>query len=114
MANLATIRTFFENADAYSAFLHRVEAAIVETALAVRAEEEPDPMTALFVARQNWALYALNHPQATARTLLPGLAVKANDAGLLSDAGVIDATDAQIRSTVSGLVNVYCNYVPEA
>jgi hypothetical protein len=112
MADLITIRNFFDNADAHSAFLHRVAAAIIESALAIRGEEEPDPMTQLFVDRQLWAVSALQAPVSTARLMLPALAVKANDAGLLSDAGEISATDAQIRSAAAGLVNACCSYVP--
>lgn len=112
MADLITIRAFFDNADAYSPFLHRVEAAVVETALAVRTETPPNPVTQLFADRQTWAQAALRFPQSTAKTLLPALAVKANDTGLLSDTGQITATDAQIRATVAALVTAYSDYVP--
>ena len=112
MADLQTVRTFFDNPDAYSAFLHRVEAALVEEALNVRAEEEPSPMNELFRARQLLAINALNQPARWARVFLPALAVKANDAGLLSEQGNITATDAQIRATVAGLFSPYCDYVP--
>lgn len=113
MADLATVRAFFDNADAYSAFLHRVEAAVVETALAIRAEEEPDPMTELFRARQRLAISALALPPSYARTFLPALAVKANGAGLMDEQGNITASDAQIRASVADLFAPYSNYVPE-
>lgn len=59
MADLSTVRTFFDNADAHSAFLHRVEAAVVETALDVRGEAAPSPMTEVYRSRQRWAVSAL-------------------------------------------------------
>lgn len=113
MADLSTVYTFFQNADAHSAFLHRVEAAVVETALDVRNVAEPSPMTAVYRSRQRWAVSALANPVQAAKVMLPGLAVTANDAGLISEAGEIDGTDAQIRSTVAGLVDEYSDYVPE-
>jgi hypothetical protein len=113
MADLATVRTFFDNADAYSSFLHRVEAAVVEAALDIRAEEEPDPMTGLFQARQQLALQVLTAPSTNAKRFLPALAIKANAAGLMSESGEISATDEQIRSVVADLFAPYSNYVPE-
>ena len=119
-ADLLTARTFFSNAacpgalsgDAYSEFLHRVETALCETALDIRAEAEPDPVTAIHVARQQYAIQVLSSPTDAARRMLPGLVIAANEAGLLSEAGVIDATDAQIRAKVVDLVNAYSGYVP--
>jgi hypothetical protein len=113
-ADLVTVYTFFRNADAYAAFLQRVTAAVVEAALDVRAESEPSPMTEAFRSRQRWAVSALQRPVETGRVMLPSLAVIANNAGLLSDEGEIDATDAQIRSSVAGLVDEMSDYVPEA
>jgi len=112
-ADLLTARTFFSNADAYSQFLHRVETALCEAALAIRAEAEPDPVTALHIARQNYAIQVLTSPTDAARRMLPGLVIAANDAGLLSEAGAIDATDAQIRTKVADLITAYSAYVPE-
>ena len=114
MADLSTVFGFFENADAYSAFMQRVAAAVVETALEVRIEQEPSPMTEVFCSRQRWAVAALARPMVAAKAMLPALAVMANEAGLLSEGGVIDATDGQIRSSVSGLVPEMSDYVPEA
>jgi hypothetical protein len=112
-ASLSTVYTFFQNADAYASFLHRVEAAVVAVALNIRGEQEPSPVTPLFRARQLWALDALARPTLVARGLLPALATLANDAGLLSTQGVINATDEQILNTLPGLVVKVCNYVPE-
>ena len=102
-ANLENIWLFFDNADAYNPFLHRVEAALVEKALALRGETAPDPVTGAWAARQTWASIVLSSPgalRAKARAMLPALAVRANDAGLLSDQGTITATDTQIRATI--------------
>ena len=114
MADLSTVYTFYTNRDAHAAFLHRVQAAVVKAALDVRNEQEPDPMTEAFRARQRWAIEALASPTYKASAMLPGLAVKANDAGLISEAGEISATDAQIRTTVAALVDEYSDYVPAA
>lgn len=114
MADLITVYTFFQNADSHAEFLHRVEAAVVEAALDVRVETEPSPMTETFRARQRWAVRALSGPTMEAKRMLPGLAIKANDAELISEVGVLSATDTQIRSTVAGLVDDYSDYVPES
>ena len=114
MADLITVWGFFDNSDAYSEFLHKVAAAVAETALDVRGEAEPDPMTESFRSRQRWAVAALGDPMGKSQDMLPALAVKANDASLLSEEGEISATDAQIRTTVAGLVDELSDYVPEA
>lgn len=118
MADLATVHLFFSNADAYSAFLARVEAAIVEKALTLRAETAPDPVTAAWAARQSWAVTVLSSTPALvnqAKRMLPALAVTANDAGLIDEDGFIDATDAQIRATVTdAFVDWHAGYVPAA
>ena len=115
-ADLLYLTNFFENADAHAAFLHRVTAAIVEKAAALRAEDPPNPVTEAWQARQRWALSALSGiPGATAaaRAMLPGLAVKANDSGYLTPAGVIDVTDSQIRAVLSdAFVDLYAGHVP--
>jgi hypothetical protein len=115
MADLQTLWTFATNADANAAFLHRIAAAVVEWAVAERESSAPSPVTDLWRARQDWAVWALKWPIEAARQLLPSLAVKANDAGLISDAGAITATDAQIRSVVTdALIDLYAGYVPPA
>ena len=113
MADLLNVWTFFDNADQYAEFLHRVSAALVETALDVRDEEAPDPVTGGYAARQAWAVAALGGPdgaQAAAVGMLPALAVKANDGGLLDDEGNLTATDQQIRTTVAALVDALAGY----
>jgi hypothetical protein len=116
-ASLEKVWLFFDNADAYNPFLHRVEAAIVEKALALRAETAPEPVTGAWAARQTWASRALSSPgqlQGVATAMLPALAVTANAAGLLSEEGTIDATDAQIRSTITdAFVDAHAGYTPE-
>lgn len=118
MADLSTVHLFFDNADAYSAFLARVETAIVEKAIDVRGEVAPDPVTGKWAARQAWAVSVFANTaslQAQARRMLPALAVKANDSELIDENGEIDVTDAQIRSTIdSDLVDMHAGYVPEA
>jgi hypothetical protein len=118
MADLANVWNFYDNADAYAAFLHRVEAAVVEKAVALREEDEPSPVTEAWIARQQWAVSVLSGPSHAAyqaKAMLPALAIKANDAGLLSDTGVITATDNQIRATIDdAFVDLHAGYVPEA
>lgn len=118
MADLSTVYTFSQNADAHADFLHRVEAAIVDVALDVRAEPEPDPMTETHRSRQRWAVSALANPVQAAKTMLPGLAIIANLLNLISSAGVIDATDQQITTALTSaeydLVDKYSDYVPAA
>lgn len=114
MADLANVWTFYENHDAHSDFLHRVAAATIETALTIREETPPEPVTGLWAARQAWAACSLGDPLGAASNMLPGLAVKANDAGLLSEDGEITATDSQIRSTVAGIIDTYSGYFPPA
>ncbi len=111
MADLSTIYTFFNNADAHAAFLHRIQTALVETALAVRAENEPDPKTDRFAARQRWARDALLNPIHVAHRLLPAIAVKANDAGRIDEQGNVTASDNEIRATVLSLVDTFADYV---
>ena len=117
-ADLMNLTVFFENADAHAAFLHRITAAVVEKASALREEEAPDPVTELWRARQEWALAALtgiSGATTAARAMLPGLAVKANDAGFLSDTGTIDVTDTQIRAVITdAFVDLYAGYIPPA
>ena len=117
-ADLMNLTIFFENADAHGAFLHRVTAAVVEKATALRAETPPNPVTELWRARQSWALNALtgiSGALAAARAMLPGLAVKANEAGFLTAGGVIDVTDTQIRAVIDDdFVDVYAGHIPDA
>jgi hypothetical protein len=83
MADLATVYQFFNNADAYAGFLHRVEVAIAEKAIAVRGEVAPDPVTGSWVARQNWANSVLASQESIgtqSKRMLPALAITANDA----------------------------------
>ena len=118
MADLANVWNFYDNADAYAAFLHRVEAAIVAKAIALREEAAPSPVTEAWRARQSWACDVLSGPStaaAKARAMLPALAVKANSAGLISDQGEIDATDAQITATIDDdFVDLHAAFIPEA
>ena len=52
---------------------------------------------------------------ATARAMLPGLAVRANDAGFLSAGGTIDVTDTQIRAVLDDdFVDLYAGFIPPA
>ena len=118
MADLANVWKFYDNADAYTDFLHRVEAAIVQKAVALREEAAPSPVTEVWRARQDWAVQVLNGPAgaaAKAKAMLPALAVKANSAGLISDQGEIDATDAQITATIDDdFVDLHAAFIPEA
>jgi hypothetical protein len=115
-ADLMNLTTFFENADAHAAFLHRITAAVVEKAAALRAETPPDPVTDAWRARQQWAhntLAGISGATAAARAMLPGLAVRANDAGFLTAAGTIDVTDTQIRAVLDDdFVDLYAAYIP--
>jgi hypothetical protein len=117
-ADLMNLTVFFENADAHADFLHRITAAVVEKAATLRAEDPPDPVTEAWRARQSWAHGALSGIPgaiAAARDMLPGLAVKANDAGFLSANGTIDVTDTQIRAVLDDdFVDLYAGYIPEA
>ena len=118
MASLAHVQTFWDNADAHSAFLTRIAAALVEKAKALREEDPPNPVTAAWVARQEWANYTLQGAPGAltrARLILPALAVTANDAGLLSEDGTINATDNQIRNILTDTwIDMFTDYVPEA
>ena len=117
MASLAHVQTFWDNADAHTAFLARVAAAIVETATSLRQEAAPNPVTADWQARQQWAVYTLHGAPGAlsrARLMLPALAVTANDAGLLSEDGEITATDNQIRGILTDTwIDMFTEYVPE-
>ena len=114
--SLETVKTFFDNADAYSGFLSRVEAAIVAKAIDLRGETVPAEGVDLWVARQNWAVSVLGgagQVAAKARAMLPALATKANEAGLLANDGTISATDAQIVATINDdFVDLHAGYVP--
>jgi hypothetical protein len=118
MADLSHVQTFWQNADAHAAFLHRVTAALVKKALDVRVEDTPDPVTGAWVARQQWAAGVLSGPTGAlnkARQMLPALAVKANDAGLLGEDGSITATDQQITGILDDdWVDLFAGYIPEA
>ena len=114
MADLSTVYTFYNNKDAHAAFLQRLQAALVQKALEVRAEIEPDPMTPQFIARQGWARDVLYHPSFWGERMLPALAVKANDLGRIDDNGEIDASDAEIRGALANLIGPYSEYLPEA
>jgi hypothetical protein len=114
-ASLETLWTFTTNADAHATFLHRVAAAIVEWAVVERESDTPSLVTPLWVARQEWVVWALKNPLAAATQILPSLAIKANAAALISDAGIITASDAQIRSVINdALIDLYAGYVPPA
>jgi hypothetical protein len=113
----ATVETFFRNADAHSAFLARVTARLVEWAVSTRAACPASPTGAEY-SRQAFAVQVLQgqaQALARARALLPALAVKANDAGLIAEDGTITATDAQITATVDDdFVDLHAGYIPEA
>ena len=117
MADLEKVYLFFDSGDHYHEFLHRVGVALVEKALDVRADPEPNPVTGVWVARQHWAGRVLGGSfsvMGEAKKMLPALAVIANDAGLIDDDGFIDATDTQIRGTITDdLVDKHAAYVPE-
>lgn len=118
MADLITVKVFFENADAHNEFKARAATALVEWAIAERESAAPNPVTGIWVARQEYAGRVLGGASAVmvlAEAMLPALAVKANDAGLISEDGEIDATDAQIRGTIDdAFVDMHAGYVPEA
>jgi len=117
MADLLTIATFFQNADACSAFRYRVAAALVAYAKDER-ENCPASPTAAEVARQEYCALILNGRAgalAAADQMLPTLAVVANGAGLIDENGSISATDQQITGIVTdALVDVFAGYVPAA
>jgi len=114
---LIKVKSFFENADEYSTFLARVEAAIVEKAIAIRAEDTPETITLKWRARQQWAVSVLSgaaRVNAVASAMLPALTNKANKAGLLNETGVIDATDEQILATITDdFIDYHAGYVPD-
>jgi hypothetical protein len=112
MAALDGVYTFFENADAHASFLHRVEVALYEKALDLRENPPASPLAAVDTARQLWAMRILDNPIVEARRFLPGMSIKANNAGFINDQGVLTATDAQIRTTVAALITVYSGYIP--
>lgn len=113
----ATVATFFENPDAYAAFLKRVTARLVEWAVDER-ENVPAQPSAAEVARQTFAVRVLAGPitaVSQAMRLLPALAVKANAAGLIDADGTITTTDAQILATVTdAFIDLHAGYIPEA
>lgn len=115
---LDNVYAFFDDADAYSAFLRRVAVAILEKASALRQETAPEPVTATWVARQEWALTVLSSqvaPRNQAARMLPGLVVIANDAGYLDGGDLSDVTDAQIRAALDdAFVDEYAGYYPPA
>jgi hypothetical protein len=113
----ATVHLFFSNADAHAAFLARVAARLIEWAIEER-EKIPASPDAQQVARQSFAVAVLSgQAGATVKAgqLLPALAVKANDAGLIAADGTIEATDQQIAAVISdSLVDLHTTYIPEA
>jgi hypothetical protein len=115
--SLATVRLFLDNADAYAAFLARLEAVIVDKAIDLLSETSPSPVTPEWAARQNWAVGVLLGPPAIAaraKAMLPTLVVKANDAGLIDGEGNINVTDTQIRDTIDDeFIDLYAGYVWE-
>ncbi len=118
MAQVYEIVTrFFQNDASHEQFLRRVSARLVEWAVDER-ENIPASPTGAEVARQEFAVQVLTGAEgavAQARKMLPALAIKANDAGLIDQGGSIEATDAQIRATVDDeLVELHAGYVPDA
>lgn len=113
MADLATVHLFSSSADAHADFLARVRVALFEEAVSTR-ETIPASPTAEEVALQEFAIRIFNDPVEEAKRMLPALAVKANNAGLIANDGTISATDAQVRSTVAGLMTEFSRYVPDA
>ena len=106
---LSVVRKFFDNKDAYAGFLARVEAAIVDKARDLRAEAAPSPVTAKWVARQEWADDVLGGPfrvEVRATEMLPALASLANELGFLNSEGEISVTDEQI--TLANRVAYFC------
>jgi hypothetical protein len=112
----ATVELFFRNADAHAAFLARVTARLVEWAIAAREAEPPDPVTGAYAARQDFACQVLRGKDAAlakGRAILPALAIKANDAGLIDEDGTITATDAQILNTIDdAFIDLHAGYIP--
>jgi hypothetical protein len=108
---------FFDNADAYAAFLRRTAVAVLTKASALRAESPPSPVSAAWVARQHWALQVLSSqagPRTQAARILPGLVLLANAAGYLDDGDLDDVTDQQLLNALSdAFVDQYAGYVPE-
>ena len=115
---LEQVYQVFEDPDAYAAFLRRVSVAVLKKAAALRDETPPDPVTAPWAARQQWALQVLAghaNPRLQATRMLPGLVVIANDAGYLDDGDLSDVTDNQIIIALDdAFVDRYAGYVPEA
>lgn len=113
-----SVYQFFDNADAYAAFLQRTAVALLAKASALRDEDPPSPVTSAWVYRQNWALTILASqaaPLAQAARILPGLVLLANAAGYLDDNDLSDVTDTQILNALSdGFVDRYAGYVPAA
>jgi len=113
----ATVATFFENADAYAAFLKRVTARLVEWAIDER-ENVPASPSGAEAARQALAVRVLTGSRgatAEAIRLLPALAIKANAAELIDATGEVNATDAQILTTIDdAFIDLHAGYVPES
>lgn len=117
MADLITVRTFIANKDESAEFLQRCQVALAEVALAER-ENMAATLTPEQSARQEYALRVLASQSAIvaeSERMLTALAIKANDAGLISEAGVITATDTQIRATVAAMFTEFSQFIaPDA
>ena len=110
MASLKMVDEFVREPDLHSEFITQVSAALVEEALDIR-QNPANPMDAEGSSLQSWAVRVLPNPRAEAVRMLPTLAVMANNAGLISEEGVVSATDAQIRTTVGNLSAIFSGYI---
>lgn len=78
-------------------FLHRVQMAIVSTALAVQAESVA---TANHQARSAFAMQILSNPVGYSQLMAPGMTVDGSTTSA--------STDAQLESRASAIFNAYC------
>lgn len=98
--DLATLYEIAEDRDQHADLTQRMASAISEHALDIIENAQET------IPRKTWAYLALQNPENTAQTMLFPALIKANSANLLDNLP-ISVTDAQIRSTVGGLIDVY-------
>lgn len=110
MADLQTVSIFSQNKDANEGLRQRATVAMLEHAINMRAGMAPS-LSSKEAAEQQLAIDFLHNPQPYMSRFMMMFAIKANDAGLIDDAGIIIATDAQIRSICSQVYAVFCSFV---